>query len=211
MKLLVVVASRHGATQGIADALAAELRAKGETVDIVDPAHAPTLVDYDAVVVGSAVYMGNWVSDAKHFLERNQAQLRKLPVWLFSSGPIGPHAPEAKDDPNHIAQLVQMLGARGHRTFSGKLDRGQLGLGERFVIWNVNRLVPGGVPNGDFRDWDAMRAWADEIAASVPAMLPSPGLLSTHSLPPCRSTIPRALARPRPVPAGPADEPPLTR
>jgi menaquinone-dependent protoporphyrinogen oxidase len=173
MKVLIVVASRHGGTDGIADALAGELRAKCETVDIVDPGHAPTVFDYDAVVVGSAVYMGNWMSDAKQFLQRNQAQLRKLPVWMFSSGPIGPHAPEAKDDPTHIAQLVQTVGARGHRTFSGKLDRGQLGLGERFVIWNVNRLVPGGVPNGDFRDWDAIRSWADDIAASVPAINPA--------------------------------------
>lgn len=169
MKLLIVVASRHGSTEGIADALASELRAKGETVDIVDPVHAPRLLEYDAVVVGSAVYMGNWMSEAKHFLEVNQAQLQKLPVWLFSSGPIGPHAPEAKDDPNHIAELVQTVGARDHRTFRGKLDRGQLGLGERFVIWNVNRLVPGGVPNGDFRDWEAIASWADEIASSVVA------------------------------------------
>src|ERR1051325_1171793 len=167
MKALIAVASRHGSTREIGDALAAELRTLGHTADVLEISDDLQFAGYDAVVVGSAVYMGQWLSSAKHFVERNAQELAKVPVWLFSSGPIGTREPEAKDAPLHIDRLIEKVAARGHRVFVGKLDRHQLGLGERFIIWNVNRLAAGGVPDGDFRNWTAIRAWADEIAEAT--------------------------------------------
>ena len=134
-------------------------------------ADAPPVANYDAVVVGSAVYFGQWLRAARQYLEHNQLDLLNRPVWLFSSGPVGPTAPQLKDDPPAIPQLVKQVGARGHRTFVGKLDPAQLGLGERFIMWNVKRFAPDAARDGDFRDWGAIRAWADEIstALQVPA------------------------------------------
>ena len=169
MKALIVVASRHGATSGIADALAEELRRHGHTADVAAATDAPALATYDAVIIGSAVYIGQWLKEARQFIQRNQQALLKLPVWLFSSGPVGPTTPEAKDDPPAIAQLMKQVGGRGHRTFLGKLDPAHLGVGERFIMWNVKRLAPDAARDGDFRDWEAIRVWADEIAAALPA------------------------------------------
>ena len=169
MSILIGVASRHGSTVGIAQALAQELRQAGQTVDVRTLADNPSIENYEAIIIGSAVYLGGWLPQARQFIEQHQQQLLERPVWLFSSGPTVAGEPRAADEPSHIDELIREAGARGHRTFAGKLDRSQLDLGERFIIWNVNRMKAGGVPDGDFRDWDAIRTWADEIATALDA------------------------------------------
>lgn len=170
MRTLIVVASRHGGSTGIAEALADEIRATGQIVDVCAPGDAPAVDGYDALVVGSAVYMGRWLPQAREFVKQHQQQLASIPVWLFSSGPIGAREPQSKDEPTEVEKLIQQTAARGHHMFTGKLDRAHLGNVERFIIWNVNRLTPGGIPDGDFRNWEAIRAWAREIAVSVSAV-----------------------------------------
>jgi menaquinone-dependent protoporphyrinogen oxidase len=86
-----------------------------------------------------------------------------MPVWLFSSGPIGKDDPKPKGDPKQVAGLMEKTKARGHRIFAGEVDKSKLGFAERAVT----RVV--GAPEGDFRDWDAIRAWAGEIAESLHA------------------------------------------
>jgi menaquinone-dependent protoporphyrinogen oxidase len=167
MKTLIVVASRHGSTSGIAEALADELRSADHTVDLKTVDDAPAVENYDAAIVGSAVYMGKWLPRASQFVDRHQVELATLPIWLFSSGPLGEPDPPAQNDPADIELLKQRSGARGHRTFLGKLDKRRLGLAERFIVWNVNHLKTGAVPEGDFRDWDTIRAWAHEIASAL--------------------------------------------
>lgn len=166
MNILVAVASKHGSTQEIAEAIAAQLRAAGHTVDTHNVEEAPAVTGYDAAVVGSAVYMGQWLSSAKEFVERHQSQLAALPVWLFSSGPLGAEEPQPQGDPEGIEELMDKTKASGHRVFVGKLDKSSLGMGERLIVKMVK------APEGDFRDWDAIRGWVDEIAEalSAPAM-----------------------------------------
>jgi menaquinone-dependent protoporphyrinogen oxidase len=100
---------------------------------------------------------------AVQFIDCHQAQLLGKPVWLFSSGPLGAKDPKPSGDPAHIRELIEHTGARGHRVFVGKLDRRHLSLGERLVTNMVK------APEGDFRDWTKIRAWAREIASALPA------------------------------------------
>jgi menaquinone-dependent protoporphyrinogen oxidase len=160
MHILVTVASRHGATTEIGMAIADELRRASHEVDVRDPADVASLDGYDAVVLGSAVYAGRWLESARRFSERHQPALRARPVWIFSSGPIGePLAPteEAADG----LRLVTELAAHEHRTFAGRVNASDLGWVER----TITRMVK--APDGDFRDWAAIRAWSSEIAASL--------------------------------------------
>ncbi|HET8528818.1 MAG TPA: flavodoxin domain-containing protein [Gaiellaceae bacterium] len=158
MTVLVTCASKHGATTEIAEALGRELDAHGLDVDVVPADEVGGVERYDAVVLGSAVYMGNWLAPALALAEANEQALRGRPTWLFSSGPLGdPPQP----DPPDLAPLAERVGARGHRVFTGRLDRGRLSLGERAVV----RMVK--APYGDFRDWEAVADLADEIAREV--------------------------------------------
>jgi menaquinone-dependent protoporphyrinogen oxidase len=163
MNVLVTVASKHGATSEIADAIGRGLAAAGIGAVVLPPARVTSLDRYDAVILGSAVYAGRWLDDARRFVERQHEALARLPVWLFSSGPIGqPLKPV--DDSVDIAALRELTGARGHRTFPGKLDKSQLGLGERAIV----RVV--GAEEGDYRPWPEIDAWVAEIVRSLQAV-----------------------------------------
>ena len=89
MHVLVAYASRHGATQGIAERIAETLMAAGLDAEVRPASTVKDLRGYDAFVIGSAAYMGHWLKDAKGFVEHNRAVLAAKPVWLFSSGPLG--------------------------------------------------------------------------------------------------------------------------
>src|SRR5687768_17499918 len=94
MHILVAVASKHGSTREIAQVIAEELRALGLAADLREAGVVSDLDGYDAAIVGSAVYMGNWLPEARRLLAREGMWPTTIPVWLFSSGPIGddPHA-----------------------------------------------------------------------------------------------------------------------
>jgi len=166
MRILVTAASRHGSTTEMASAIGTALSAAGLEV-VVTPMHElDGVAGYNAVVLGSGVYMGRWIPEATEFIERHAIELRARPVWLFSSGPVGDPDPKPEGDPTGIGELVASIRARGHRVFAGRLDRERLGIGEKLVVSAVR------APDGDFRDWEAVGAWAREIAAelkSVPA------------------------------------------
>ncbi len=162
MRILVTAASKHGATGEIAQAIATELSAEGITAEARAITDVATLEGYDAVVLGSAVYVGKWMSEAKDFVALHADELRKRPVWLFSSGPLGVQ-PKPTEDPVDVAPMLEATGAREHRLLVGSLDHAKLGMGERLVVRAVR------APYGDFRDPATIREWAHHIAQSLAA------------------------------------------
>jgi menaquinone-dependent protoporphyrinogen oxidase len=158
MTILVAVASRHGSTEEIARAIGSSLRDRGLEAEVIRVDEVEDVAGYDAVVLGSAVYAGRWLESARHFVHEHVSELAVLPVWLFSSGPIGtPPKPEAAEAV-HVEKIVAVIEPRGHVVFSGKLDRDRLSFAERAVMRAFR------APEGDFRDWHEIDAWAGEIA-----------------------------------------------
>jgi menaquinone-dependent protoporphyrinogen oxidase len=160
--VLVAVAGRHGATAGIAEEIASVLRRElpGAQVEVRDAADPGDLTRFDAVLVGSAIYMGRWLPAARHLIESHRAQLAAVPLWMFSSGPLG-DPPRPLDDLTEVTALGAGVAARGHQVFSGRLDPADLRWTERLAVRAVQS------PTGDFRDHDAIRAWALEVAADL--------------------------------------------
>jgi menaquinone-dependent protoporphyrinogen oxidase len=166
MRILVSAASRHGATTEIAAAIGETLEAAGHQVTITPPDRVADLRGIDAVVLGSGVYAGRWLGAGKAFVDRHGPELRRLPVWLFSSGPLGtPLKPD--EDPADIARLLEATGARSHRLFGGRIDRDSLWFAEKAVI----RIVK--AAEGDYRPWAEIRAWAGEIAVALSTEAPT--------------------------------------
>ncbi|MCY7417917.1 MAG: flavodoxin domain-containing protein [Chloroflexi bacterium] len=163
MRVLVATASKHGATSDIGTAIAEGLVAAGMETTVASPDAVGSLEGYDGVVLGSGVYAGHWLGSAKDFADHHATALRSLPVWLFSSGPLGdPLKPDA--DPVDAASILTQVGARSHRVFGGRLDRSQLGMGERAMVALVR------APDGDYRQWDEIRTWTAGIAEDIATM-----------------------------------------
>lgn len=177
MKVLVAYASRHGATQGIAERIAETLRAAGLDAQARPAATVKDVGGYDAFVVGSAAYMFKWLGEASAFVRRFRSVLGTRPVWLFSSGPVGsePVDAEGRDQkvaaiPKGIPELAAELGARDHHVFFGayERDRPAIGFAERFMTLLPAKME--GLPEGDFRDWPEIEGWAAGIADALAAV-----------------------------------------
>lgn len=171
--MLVAVASRHGATREIAAALARDLTGNPAATgldlhaSLVPVERRPDPHRYDAVVLGSAVYGGCWLPAAREFATASAAELRSRPLWLFSSGPIGP-PPFPEAEPYDVATMTALLRPRGTRVLPGRLEPALLTFAERAVVTAMR------APLGDSRDWAQVRAWAEEIAGSLDADFPAP-------------------------------------
>ncbi|MGB8360943.1 MAG: flavodoxin domain-containing protein [Acidimicrobiia bacterium] len=183
MRVLVAYASRHGATAGIADRLANRLRDRGMDSVALEVTAVRDVEEYDAFVVGSAAYMFHWLKEASAFVKRNRSVLADRPVWLFSSGPLGTEMVDKEGNdvleesrPKEFAELELLIHPRDTRVFFGAWDPDvpAKGMAERlFRKMPVSREV---LPVGDFRDWDVIDAWADEIATALESSVAGPAL-----------------------------------
>lgn len=160
MNVLVTASSKHGATGEIADRICERLRARGLTVTEIAPDEVKSLEGYDAVIVGSAVYFRQWTDTARAFVARFHNDLKKLPSWGFSVGLSG--VPKrAPQDPKKIGPVDVSAVFHEHKTFAGRYDPSDMSVRERTVA----RLS--GAVEGDYRDWERIDTWADEIADSL--------------------------------------------
>jgi menaquinone-dependent protoporphyrinogen oxidase len=157
----VVFASKYESTREVAEAIAAEIGQRHE-VATRDAAEVETLEGADAVVLGSAIYGGHWLEPARKLLSEHAEALAARPAWLFSVGPIGDPPKPAEAGPDGIEDAIAATGARGHDVFAGKLDFSKLKRVERLMVKAFR------APEGDFRDWDEIRAWARSVAADLP-------------------------------------------
>ena len=162
MNILVSAASKHGATAGIADHIGTTLRNRGFAVTVETPDQVGSLDGYGAAVLGSAVYAGHWMKEAKGLATRIGDSDPAPRVWLFSSGPLG-DPPKPDEEPVDVAKIVEMVGPVDHRLFAGKIDKSELSFGEKAIMVAVRAA------DGDFRDWGEIADWANEIADALAA------------------------------------------
>lgn len=165
VQVLVAFGTKYGATKEIADKIGDVLREAGLRVDVLPADRVSDLTPYNAVVLGSAVYVGKWRKEAATFLEANEKELADRPVWLFSSGPSGEGDPveltkgwRFPEDQQPVADRIQ---PRDIAIFHGVLDTKKLSLPERLIIKGIK------APVGDFRDWEAITSWAAAIADAL--------------------------------------------
>jgi menaquinone-dependent protoporphyrinogen oxidase len=184
MKVLVAYASKAGSTKGIAEFIGERLRQQGVEADVQEVGAVRNVMGYDAFVIGSALYMFHWNKEARQFVSRNRASLSSRPVWLFSSGPVGTQTkdPQGRDvravsGPKEIDELRDAVKPLDHRVFFGALDgsklKGTMGFTYRLV--RRSQAARESMPEGDFRDWKEIEAWADGIARALKDRPTAPG------------------------------------
>jgi menaquinone-dependent protoporphyrinogen oxidase len=164
-QVLVAYATKYGATAEIAEKIGEVLREASLPVEVFPADRVGDLGDYKAVVLGSAVYIGQWRKAATKFLKANETALADKPVWLFSSGPPGEGDPvelaQGWRFPGRLQPIADRIGPRDIALFHGAVDINKLSFFEKWMLKNVQ------TPAGDFRDWEAINAWATAIAEEL--------------------------------------------
>ena len=164
-KILVAYASKYGSTAEIAQAIAKTIRQAGLMVEIKPVDQVSSLETYTGVVLGSAVYAGQWRKEAAFFLKDHQEQLSEKMIWLFSSGPTGEGDPRELMDgwtfPENLEPIAEDLHPEDVTFFHGVLDEDKLGFAEKLIVKGLK------APLGDFRDWDMICRWAETIARKI--------------------------------------------
>jgi menaquinone-dependent protoporphyrinogen oxidase len=159
--VLVTYASKYGSTGGVADAIGKELCAKGLNADVVLIENAGNVGSYQGVVIGSAIYRGKWISEAIDFVNENQDILCQMPVAYFIvcmtlSRPTEKNRAQVLSYMDPILKAVPKIKPVGIGTFAGALNYSNLS-------WLNKKIMKSkGSPEGDFRDWNVIRAWARE-------------------------------------------------
>ena len=174
MKVLVAYASKYGATEGIARRIGETLGKSGLEVDVRTCKDLDAASGYDAYVVGSATYEFNWRKAARRFVKRNAEELAAKPTWLFASGPVGSEEVDKYGndvlkgaEPKQFAQYEELIHPRGTQVFRGAYDHDRIRGADRLIVWMP--AIRDIMPEGDYREWDAIDAWASTIASELAA------------------------------------------
>lgn len=166
MTILVAYATAHGSTKGVAEDIARELGSSGVAVDLRAADDVNTVSGYDAVVLGSAIHNGQWLTPASRLLaDIRDAQTR--PIWLFSVCTIGETTSFLGPRLSQLARRARKLPTdvadadAPHRFFAGAIERSHWG--------TVGRLFfkATGGSYGDHRDWTDISHWAMQITAAL--------------------------------------------
>jgi menaquinone-dependent protoporphyrinogen oxidase len=161
MQILVAFATRKGSTGEIASAIGKELESGGQQVRVSLLKDISSLEGYDAVVLGAPVYTGHIDGDFGKFVDRNKNGLNNIPVAAFAVGlaPVDQKIGSREDLEKQLLTLAGPSKLVAITVFAGKLDPAQ----HSFMTKTMISLMK--APTGDFRDWDAIKAWAKGLPA----------------------------------------------
>ena len=164
-KILILYATRAGSTVEIARAIGEVLRARGFEVDVKPVKENPALAAYQAVILGSAIRMSNWLPEAVEFIKKNRWQLREIPTAFFTVYMLNRDDSETSRQARqaYTASLHQILKPVDEAFFEGSMDYSKLKFLDRTIARMVEKQT--NATPGDFRDWSKIRGWAQTVFA----------------------------------------------
>ena len=169
-KILVAYASESGTTAEVAEAIGEVLCQEGNTVETKWVKNVKDLNGYDAVIIGSAIQYDRWMPEAAELVKANQKILQQLPVAYFFTclvlHKLNPKGDlEAKEYSDKLQALVPQVKPVSIGGFAGVLDYSNMCFFPRLILKAI--LSKKGVKEGDYRDWDAIRAWAKDTQLKI--------------------------------------------
>jgi len=170
-KILVTYATCTGSTAGVAEAIGKTLVEGGAQVEVLPMSAVKDLGAYRAVVAGSAIQDKKWLPEALEFVRANRMELSRKPFAAFlvcmtlamrNGENYRPHVAEFL---NPVRALVKPV-SEGH--FAGALDISKVPGLRNQLMFRLSVLF-GVWKEGDHRDWDAIRIWAENLTSKLSA------------------------------------------
>lgn len=160
-RVLIAYASRCGSTGEVAQAVAEELSARGKAVDVRFVQKVNALDGYQAVLVGSAIRMGQWLPEAVQFVEKHQQALRQLPTAFFTVHMlnVGDDETSRKNRFAYLDSVRKFMTPQQAVFFAGKIDMSKMSFIDRLIT----QVMKGS--DSDLRDWSKIRGWAQTVLA----------------------------------------------
>jgi menaquinone-dependent protoporphyrinogen oxidase len=166
-KILVAYATKAGSTAEVADFIGKTLAEKGADVDVKPIKNISDITGYNAIIIGSPARAGKILSDATEFVERNKASLTNIPVAYFVTCTtlIKDTDDNRKIANEYLDSISGTISPVGKGLFAGKMDYSKIGFASTLILKYIFST-----PEGDYRDWDAIKKWADDL---FPKLIPS--------------------------------------
>ena len=164
-RILVTYASKAGSTGEVAAAIGKTLASNGPTVDVLPLDDVSNIQAYQAVVVGSAIRADSWISAATNFVDSHQSTLRQIPTAFFTCC-MALYKQSEENRQKALAYMdpiSNMVDPVAIGAFAGKMDYRNISFLDRTIVKMI------GVPEGDFRNWDAIQAWAGSLQPALGA------------------------------------------
>lgn len=161
MKLLVCYATRYGSTGEIAMVIGEELNAAGHRADTIRISDMPDPGPYDAVIIGSPLYMGKWLAEAREFVSQYRNVLVSKPVAVFTVGYsfknlTSEHLRRGEEALEAVKLYIEPVASE---FFAGSINPDIMRSADR----EITKL--GGVNPGDYRNLDDVKRWAKNLPA----------------------------------------------
>jgi menaquinone-dependent protoporphyrinogen oxidase len=161
-KTLVAYVTRAGSTAEIAREIAKTLSAQGAAVEVLPLKNVTDLKSYQAVILGSAIRMGQWLPEAAKFVEQNQSVLSQMPTAFFTVHlmNLGSDEASSKARQAYLDPVRKVVLPKKEAVFAGVGDWKKVSFLDGLIAKAVKS------PEGDFRDWQAIRNWAEDLRQS---------------------------------------------
>lgn len=167
--VLVAYATRYGSTQEVAQAITHVLRDQRIEVDIQPMREVHSLEGYQTVVLGAPLYMNRWLKDARRFLARHHGALSRRTVAIFALGPLSTDEQEWQSAntqlDKELARYPDILPV-AREIFVGKIDPTRFRFPDSLIA-SLPASPLKRVPASDGRNWEAIRAWAGQLATNL--------------------------------------------
>ncbi|MFD1599969.1 flavodoxin domain-containing protein [Halobellus rarus] len=177
---LILYGTGEGQTAKIAERIAATISERGHEASAIDVRDRPdsfTLEAYDAAVVGASIHVGKHQGEVRDFVSENRDVLSGMPTAFFQVSLSSANEEKREEAAGYVESFVTETGWHPDRIgqFGGALRFSEYGFLKRLMMKQIAKdlLTEERKPKSDieFTDWDAVDAFAADVAAFVEGRL----------------------------------------